>query len=94
MSSYVAYLALVRPLVNKLNQVDPLAGPRVSGRLTAPVESELGVTHYVPATRDASGAVTAIAASDSQLAWDLARADVLAIIPADWDGAIAGSEIT
>ncbi len=92
-SSYVAYLALVRPLVNKLNQVDPLAGPRVSGRLTAPVESELGVTHYVPATRDASGAVTAIAASDSQLAWDLARADVLAIIPADWDGAIAGSEI-
>lgn len=92
-SAYVAYLALVRPLVNKLNQVDPLAGGRVSGRLTAPVESELGVTHYVPATRDASGAVTPVAASDSQLAWDLARADVLAIIPADWDGAIVGSEI-
>ncbi|QIK71663.1 hypothetical protein G7070_04500 [Propioniciclava coleopterorum] len=92
-SSYVAYLALVRPLVNKLNEVDPLAGERLPGRLTGPVESELGVTHYVPAVRDASGEVTAIAASDSQLAWDLARANVLAIIPADWDGAVAGSEV-
>lgn len=92
-SSYVAYLALVRPLVNKLNEVDRPTGERVNGTLAEPVASELGVTHYVPATRDASGMVTPIAASDSQLAWDLARATVLAIIPADWDGAKAKSKV-
>ena len=80
-SAYVAYLALVRPLVNTLNEVDPLAGDRVLGRLTETVESEVGVTQYVPAVRTLLGATTPVAAADSQLAWDLARANVLAIIP-------------
>lgn len=92
-SSYVAYLALVRPLVNKLNEVDPLAGETVLGRLTAPLDSELGVTHYVPAVRSADGAVTPVGASDSQLAWDLARANVLVVIPAHWDGGAENSQV-
>lgn len=54
-SAYVAYLALVRPLVHTLNEVDPLTGERVLGRLTETIESEV-VTQYVPAVRTLLGA--------------------------------------
>ena len=64
-SAYVAYLALVRPLVHTLNEVDPLTGERVLGRLTETIESEVGVTQYVPAVRTLLGATTPVAAADS-----------------------------
>ncbi|MDO5534920.1 MAG: molybdopterin-binding protein [Propionibacteriaceae bacterium] len=92
-SSYVAYHALVRPVINKLNEVDPLAAERVEGRLTEGVEVIEGSTHFIPARRDAEGNVTPIGGADSELAWDLARANVLAIVPEAWTRAEPGSTV-
>ena len=92
-SAYAVYHALVRPVINKLNDVDPLQVGRVEGRLAEALDSALGVTHFVPAILDADGVVHAVATADSELAWDLARANVLAVIPEAWDGAIAGSVV-
>ncbi len=92
-SAYAVYHALVRPVINKLNDVDPLQVERVEGRLAEARDSDLGVTHFVPAVRDADGVVHTVATVDSELAWDLARANVLAIIPEAWDGAVAGSVV-
>lgn len=92
-SSYVAYHALVRPVVNKLNEVDPLSARREEGRLATAVEGAEGVTQFVPAVRDADGVVTPVGAADSELAWDLARANVLAVIPEAWAGAEAGATV-
>ncbi|MFT3876905.1 MAG: molybdopterin-binding protein [Propioniciclava sp.] len=90
-SSYVAYHALVRPVINKLNDVDPLGAPRVQARLADRLESSEGITHFVPGVLDAEGVVRAVAGTDSELAWDLARANVLALIPEHWGGAEPGS---
>lgn len=90
-SAYVAYQALVRPVINKLNEVDPLAADRREGRLTETVPVVEGVTQFLPAVRDEDGTVRPVSAADSELAWDLARANVLAVIPEDWTAAEAGA---
>ena len=92
-SSYVAYHALVRPVINKLNEVDPLNAQRVEGRLAERLDAPSGLTQFVPAVRDEDGTVRPVAGADSELAWDLARANVLAVIPDAWDGAEAGSTV-
>lgn len=92
-SAYAVYHALVRPVINKLNDVDPLQVQRVEGRLAEALDSDLGVTHFVPGVLDADGVVRTVASADSELAWDLARANVLAIIPEAWHGAVAGSVV-
>ena len=92
-SAYVAYQALVRPVINKLNDVDPLSATREEGRLAEAVAGSEGVTQFVPAIRDADGTVRPVGAADSELAWDLARANVLAVIPEDWSGADAGATV-
>lgn len=51
------------------------------------------MTQFVPAVRDADGAVHPVGSLDSELAWDLARANVLAVIPEGWAGAEAGSTV-
>ncbi|MBK8461869.1 MAG: hypothetical protein IPL36_02045 [Nigerium sp.] len=51
------------------------------------------MTHFIPALLDAEGVVRTVATADSELAWDLARANVLAIIPEAWNGAVAGSVV-
>ncbi len=92
-SSYVAYHALVRPVINKLNEVDPHGAQRVQGSLADAVEGAEGVMQFVPAVRDEDGTVRPVAGADSELAWDLARANVLAVIPEDWAGAEAGATV-
>lgn len=92
-SSYVAYHALVRPVINKLNDVDPLSAQRLEGRLAERLDAPAGLTQFVPAIRDEDGTVRPVGGADSELAWDLARANVLAVIPEDWDGAAAGSVV-
>ena len=92
-SAFVGYHAFVRPAINRLNDVDPLAGPRVDGELVEEIASTEGVTDLVPAVRDEQGRVRPVAAADSELAFDLARANVLAVIPAEWGGARAGSRV-
>lgn len=92
-SSYVAYHALVRPVINKLNEVDPHGAQRVEGRLVESVEGTEGITQFVPAIRDADGTVRPVGAADSELAWDLARANVLAVVPEGWAGADAGATV-
>ncbi|HHX84418.1 MAG TPA: molybdopterin molybdotransferase MoeA [Actinomycetales bacterium] len=92
-SSYVAYHALVRPVINKLNEVDPLDARRQEGRLVEAIGGSEGVTQFVPAVRDEDGSVRPVAGADSELAWDLARANVLAVIPEDWAGADAGATV-
>lgn len=92
-SAYVAYQALVRPVINKLNEVDPLQAERVEGRLAESLDADEGVTQFVPAIRDEDGTVRPVSSVDSELAWDLARANVLLEIPESWGGAQAGSTV-
>ena len=92
-SAYVGYHAFVRPVINKLNETDPLAAPRVEGRVAETFAAAEGVTQYIPALRDADGSVRAVAGADSELAWDLARANVLMVVPESWGGAEAGSTV-
>ena len=92
-SAYVAYHALVRPVINKLNDVDPLQAQRVEGQLVDALEAPAGATQFVPAVREENGAVRVVAGADSELAGGLARANDLVVIPAAWDGAQAGSTV-
>ena len=92
-SAYVAYQAFVRPVINKLNEADPLAAERVEGRLAERLEADEAPTQYLPGVRDAHGVVRLVGSVDSRLAWDLARANVLVIIPSGWAGADAGSTV-
>lgn len=92
-SAYVAYHALVRPVINKLNEVDPLGAPSEEGRLVEAIAGTEGVTQFVPAIRDEDGTVRPVGSGDSELAWDLARANVLAVIPEGWAGADAGAVV-
>lgn len=93
-SSFVGYQALLRPVINKLNNVDPLQTPTVEGRLVDRTEGAEGITQFIPAFRDADGNVRPVAAIDTEIAWDLHRANVLAIIPSTWAGAEPGSKVT
>ena len=61
--------------------------------LAEAVAGSEGVTQFVPAIRVADGTVRPVGAADSELAWDLARANVLAVIPEDWSGADAGATV-
>lgn len=92
-SAYVGYQAFVRPVINRLNEADPLSGTRVEGRLADQLDGAEGTTQYLPGVRDAAGVVRVVGAPDSELAWDLARANVLVIIPSSWAGADAGSTV-
>ncbi|MDN5570474.1 MAG: hypothetical protein L0G22_04320 [Propionibacteriaceae bacterium] len=94
-SAYVGYHAFVRPVVNKLNETDPLASGRVEGCVAERLEVPGGITQYIPAVRSSDGTVRPVASAgaDSELAWDLARANVLMVIPEDWAGADAGSQV-
>lgn len=92
-SAYVGYHAFVRPVINKLNETDPLAAPRVAGQVAETFAVPAGVTQYIPAIRDADGTVRAVSGADSEIAWDLARANVLMVVPEAWAGAEAGSTL-
>jgi len=92
-SAYVGYQALVRPVVNKLNDEDPDAVARVEGFVGEELMAVEGVTQYVPAVRAEDGNVRPVASADSELAWDLARANVLMIVPAGWGGVAPGSRV-
>ncbi|MFV0452658.1 MAG: gephyrin-like molybdotransferase Glp [Propioniciclava sp.] len=90
---YAAYHALIRPMINKLNEADPLSTSVVTGRLGATLDLPADVTHYLPAHLGEDGTVDLVSTPDSQLAWDLERADVLVILPAGVRTG-AGSEVT
>lgn len=92
-SAYVSYHALVRPMLGKLSAADPSGAPRVEGWLAHELPSAEGTTDFIPAVRDADGGIRAVTQTDSELAWDLARANVLAIIPESWGGAASGSQL-
>ncbi|MFV0405456.1 MAG: gephyrin-like molybdotransferase Glp [Propioniciclava sp.] len=86
---YAAFHAFIRPLINQLNEVDLQATMElIDGRLGADVNAAPDVTYYLPAYCSDEGIVDPVSGPDSQMAWDLERADVLAVIPA---GAPAGA---
>ncbi len=92
-SAYVGYHAFVRPVINQLNEEDPLAATRVEGVVPEEFQAAAGSTQYVPAIRAEDGTVTPVAGTDSELAWDLARANVLMVVPEHWGGVAAGSRV-
>lgn len=92
-SAYVGYHAFVRPAINRLNDADPLDAPRVEGVVPEELSSTEGVTDFVPAFRDPDGTVRPVSASDSELAFDLARANVLLVVPPSWGGVRPGSHV-
>lgn len=92
-SAYVGYHAFVRPVINRLSDLDPLAAARVEGVVPDELSATEGITEYVLAVRDADGTVRPVGGSDSELAFDLARANVLMIIPDTWGGVAPGSHV-
>lgn len=92
-SAYVGYHAFVRPAINRLNDLDPLAAPTVEGVVLDALASEEGVTEFLPAILDAKGRVRPVSDADSELAFDLARANVLLVVPQEWGGVAAGSRV-
>lgn len=92
-SACVGYLLFVQPVIARLNDAPIPAAPTTSGRLLEGLDSVEGVTEYVPAVRDASGNVTPVAGRGAELAYDLVRANVLAVIPDFWSDANPGSEV-
>ncbi|WP_342372949.1 molybdopterin-binding protein [Propioniciclava soli] len=92
-SAYVGYHAFVRPVIHKLNESDPLAAPRVDGFVAERLEVPDGITQYIPAVWSSDQTVRPVSGVDSELAWDLARANVLLVIPEGWAGADAGSQV-
>lgn len=92
-SAYVGYQAFLRPIINTLNEVDPLAATRVEGVVLVELTATEGVTEYVPAIRNDDGTVLPVSSVDSELAWDLVRANVLLVIPDGWGGVAPGSRV-
>ena len=92
-SAYVGYHAFVRPVINRLNDVDPMTSDRVEGVVADELPATEGVTEYVPAWRDEDGTVRPVATDGSELAYNLARANVLMVIPAEWGGVAEGSRV-
>lgn len=81
-SVYAAYHAFVHPMIDTLNDIEFSVQREVDGRLGSALNLPGDATHYVPAKRSVGGVVDPISSADSELAWDLQRANVLAIIPA------------
>lgn len=92
-SACLGYLLFVRPVIAKINDAAIPPVPTASGRLVERMRSVEGVTEYVPAIRDADGSVTPVAGRGAELAYDLVRANALAVIPDFWTAAAEGSEI-
>ena len=91
-SAYVGYQAFVRPVIQRLNDADA-ESPEVEGVVVADIPGTEGVTEYVLGQRDADGTVRPVSTADSELAFDLARANVLMVIPSEWAGVSAGSRV-
>lgn len=79
---YAAYQALVRPLINRLNESDPLQRDVVGGYLGEDIDLDTDASWYLPAHRGQDGIVELVSTPDSELAWDLERANVLVMVPA------------
>ena len=91
--AFVGYHAFVRPLLGRLNDATALELPVVRGRVPDELESVEGVTEHRPALLDADGTVRPVGRRGSELAHDLARANVLLVIPGHWGGVAPGSEV-
>ena len=91
-SAYVGYHAFVRPAINRLNDVEPDAAT-VEGIVPVALSSTEGVTQYIPALRLEDGTVRPVSDADSELAFDLARANVLLVVPEAWGGVQPGSRV-
>lgn len=92
-SSHLGYELFVRPVIARLNDAPVPTLATTSGWLTERVQSVTGVTEYVPAVLDANGRVTPVAGRGAELAYDMIRANVLAVIPDFWRDANEGSEV-
>lgn len=92
-SAYVGYHAFVRPVINRLNDIDPMAATRVEGVVIEALPATEGVTEFVPAFRDVLGRVRPVSDAGSELAFDLARANVLMVVPESWSGVAEGSRV-
>lgn len=91
--AFVAYHAFVRPLLGRLGDTAAPELPVVRGRVPEELESEEGVTEHRPAFRSADGTVRPVGRRGTELAHDLARANVLLVIPEHWGGVAPGSEV-
>ena len=92
-SAYLGYELFVRPVIARLNDAPVPTVTTTSGRLTERIRSVAGVTEYVPAVLDRGGRVTPVAGRGAELAYDMIRANVLAVIPDFWRDADEGSEV-
>lgn len=91
--AFVGYHAFVRPLLGRLNDAPPAELPVVRARVPEELESEEGVTEHRPAILAADGTVRPVGRRGTELAYDLARANVLLVIPEHWGGVAPGSEV-
>jgi molybdopterin molybdotransferase len=92
-SAFLGYELFVRPVLARLNDAPVPTTPTAFGKMSEYYRSVEGVTEYVPAVLDADGDVTPVAGRGAELAHDLVRANVLAVIPDFWGEAGAGSEV-
>ena len=79
-SASVAYHALVRPLIGRLNDSDPNRVPRRWASLEGGVESASETVRYVPAVLEGDR-VRPVSSAGHELAFDLHRANVLLVLP-------------
>ena len=79
-SAFAAYHALIRPLLDRLGARDASPAPRRRVRLASGMRGDETGPRYVPAVLNASGEASPVSVG-SELAYELHRADVLAIIP-------------
>lgn len=92
-SAYVGYQAFVRPLLHRLNDTEPAAAQRVRATVPEELAATEGITEYLPAVLADDGTVRPVAGAESELAFDLARANALMIVPEHWGGVAAGSVV-
>ena len=67
--------------------------PPVEGAVPVALPAPEGVTQYIPALRLQDGTVRPVSDADSELAFDLARANVLLVVPEAWGGVQPGSRV-
>lgn len=92
-SAYVGYHAFVRPMLGRLNDVDPLGFPQVQARMVEEVDANEGVTEFLPARLEEDGTVRPVSALGRELAYDLGRANVLVVVPETWGGVAVDSTV-
>ena len=79
-TAFAAYHVLIRPLLDRLGARDASPAPRRRVRLASGMRGDETGPRYVPAVLNASGDASPVSVG-SELAYELHRADVLAIIP-------------